>query len=461
MATLRREWPAWARLSDILDLIRLAVPIGVSRSSMMLMGLTDTIVLSRNAPEELPYILNGWFPLGITMGVSIGLLLGVSILTAEMSGRGERADTGRVFRRGLWTALLFGTVSTLVVFFGAQALFTLLGFKGELLSGTASATQILALGIIGHLVSHAAGSYLEALRRPAVVTIAMYGGVVFNLVLNLAFVGGLWGFPQLGADGVAIATSATRGILTVILLIFVAWFTPGFRSSAPSPKGEGHQQLKLGYGMAASGVAEWGSFNFTFIIATWVGLVAGTVYGMIIHTLGFIFMAFLGIGTATSVRVAEALGRGNIQQAADGGRLGIVTTIGVGALGSAVMFFGAQHIASIFVHSDETLREVALHPLLASMLMLTAVVVIFDGLQNVASMASRAMGSVWPPSFIHMGCYLGLMLPLAWLFGLHFERGLRGVVEGVITASFLAGVLQVIFFEWLVRHRKEPSVDLE
>jgi MATE family multidrug resistance protein len=54
----QRAWPAWARASEILDLLRLSGPIAVSRASMMLMGLTDAIVLGRMAPEELPFVLN-------------------------------------------------------------------------------------------------------------------------------------------------------------------------------------------------------------------------------------------------------------------------------------------------------------------------------------------------------------------------------------------------------------------
>lgn len=122
----RRVWPALARPSEIFDLLRLATPIAISRASMMLMGLTDTIVLSRNAAGELPYVLNSWLPISIFLGSSMGLLLGVSILTAEMSGRGERFNTGRIFRKGLVISLVFGGFATLLVWFLAKPLFVLL-----------------------------------------------------------------------------------------------------------------------------------------------------------------------------------------------------------------------------------------------------------------------------------------------------------------------------------------------
>ena len=454
----KRDWPAWLRASDILDLIRLATPIMVSRASMMLMVLTDTIVLSRNAPGELPYILMAWFPMGIAMGISMGLLLGVSILTAEMSGRGDAANTGRIFRRGLWISVVFGGLATVLIILVARPLFALVGFEEDLLQGTSSATSILALGMIAHMLSNAGASYLEALRKPTIVTIAMYVGVALNLFFDLAFVAGSWGFPKMGADGVALATTGTRWLIALVLLGFVVWKTPGFKPSLPAPVGEFKKQLELGYGMAVSSVAEWGSFNFSFIIATKASLVAGTVYGMMVHTIGFVFMAFLGIGTATSVRVAEYIGSQKYTSAANAGRQGIVATVIVGGIAGLIMWIFAKQLAVIFVHTDEVLDGVALYPLLTTLIGIAAVIVIFDGLQNVASMASRAMGSVWPPSLIHLGSYAFLMLPIGWVLALNFNFGVYGVIIGVIVASVVAGVWQLVFLELFSRKTKSEAI---
>ncbi|MEO0754498.1 MAG: multidrug transporter, partial [Pseudomonadota bacterium] len=75
----RRGLPAWLRASDILDLLRLSVPIAVTRMSMMLMSVTDAIVLGQYAPGELPFVLNSWLPIGVGLGAGLGLLLGVQV----------------------------------------------------------------------------------------------------------------------------------------------------------------------------------------------------------------------------------------------------------------------------------------------------------------------------------------------------------------------------------------------
>ena len=43
------------------------------------------------------------------------------------------------------------------------------------------------------MISQACSYYLEALRRPLLVTIVMYVGVVINIFANLALVAGWWG----------------------------------------------------------------------------------------------------------------------------------------------------------------------------------------------------------------------------------------------------------------------------
>jgi MATE family multidrug resistance protein len=63
-------------------------------------------------------------------------------------------------------------------------------------SQTAVVASILALGLTGHMISQACSYYLEALRRPLLVTVVMYAGVAMNLVLNILFVAGAYGMRR-------------------------------------------------------------------------------------------------------------------------------------------------------------------------------------------------------------------------------------------------------------------------
>lgn len=436
--------PAWARPKDILDLTRLSIPVAISRASFMLMSLTDAVLLGRYAPGELPFVLNAWLPIGVMFGFGMGLMIGVQVLTAELNGSGRGADSGRIFRRGVVVALVYGAVATLICIVVAKPLMQLVGFGPEIADPTAVCTRILAYGAVAHMLSLACQFYLEALRRPNIATAINMAAVIFNLIVGLILV------PDYGAEGVAWATTGSRWFMVVLFVIAVIGLTPALKRSAPAPAGEFKRQNMVGLGTGVANIAEWGSFNMTFVIATLVSIDAGTVYGLTVQMMGVIFMIYVGLGTATSVRVAERHGRrepGAVQEAS---RLGVAASIVVGLGMALILYLLREPIAAVWLNTHETGSEGAhLAPLLAAMLAAAAFVTIFDGLQGVGSMALRAQGVVWTPTAIHVGSYIFVMLPLCWWLALHTSLGAWGVLIGVSIASLVAGVAQVVALEWM------------
>lgn len=258
--------PAWARPKDMLDLTRLAVPVAISRASFMLMSLTDAVLLGRYAPGELPYVLNGWLPIGVLFGFGMGLMIGVQVLTAELNGAGKGHDTGRIFRRGMTVALIYGLFAMGACIVIARPLLDLIGFDPVLAEATTNCTHILAYGAIAHMGGLACQSYLEALRKPNIATAINMMAVGVNLVFGLILV------PEHGAIGVVWATTGSRWFMLVCFLIAVAFLTPALRKSSKAPVGEFKRQNMVGIGTGVANIAEWGSFNMTFAIATLVSI---------------------------------------------------------------------------------------------------------------------------------------------------------------------------------------------
>ena len=178
---------------------------------------------------------------------------------------------------------------------------------------------------------------------------------------------------------------------------------------------------------------------------------------MAIHVIGFCFMAFLGLGTATSVRVAEAYGRKNAEQVREASRLGIVATVLVGVVLGGLVWTFREALASILIRSDAEVGGVAIHPALVPVIGFTSLVIVFDGLQNVASMAMRAQNVIWPPTFIHLGSYFLIMLPLTWYLGKAQGGAAMGMMQGVLIASLFAGLLQTLLLESKAARRLKPA----
>ncbi len=458
---MQMRLPVWARPKDISDLLRLAGPIAVSRMAMMLMSVTDAIVLGQFAPGELPFLLNSYLPHGIVMGFGIGILMGVQVLTAELAGSGKEQETGRIFRRGVIFAGMIGAFFAALIYFIAEGMFHAIFVdfapvspeKSDLApatmaSETASVTRILSFSVPAFMLAMACSNYLEGLRRPLIVTVASYVCVLMNVLLCLWFAGGYWGGYKLGAEGVAWATTGARITLMLILLVAVVRLTPALKRHGIAPAGEAWRQLKVGTGSAASNVAEWGGFNSTFVMASWISVAAGTLYGYATQLMGLCFMFYLGIAAATSVRVAEAVGRDDKAAVRDAGRLGVAATILVAlALIVALICFN-DALSRIFVNAKAMQDGVLLAPALAGLLIIAGVATLFDGLQATASFALRAQGVVWVPSVLHFASFFVVMLPACYYFAFVLARGARGMMEGALLGVFVAAVAQTALLEW-------------
>ncbi len=444
---IANKLPVWAKPEQVFDLLRLAFPVALSRLSLPIMSVTDAVVLGRMAQLEVPYITIAWLLLSIGMAAGMGVLQGVQVFTAELNATGHYKDTGRVFRRGMWVGGAIGLASMAMIIFGAKPLYGFLGLQSDVIQGASSAASILAYGMIGHMLVFDATMYLEALRRPAWVTIVTYVGVAANLIFNLALVAGWWGFDPMGADGVAWATTGSRAVVAVLLIALVAMFTPGFKKSAPAPKDEFIRQNTVGIGGAIANMAEFATFNLTFVIATLASKLNGVLFSLAIQPIFFSFMLFVGIATATSVRVAENYGRKDFEGVRNASRLGVFATITAGVFVTALIYVLQTPLAVGMASSPEA-AEYNTIGLLAPVIGIAAFVVLFDGLQAVASTALRAQEVVWRPAAVHIGAYITVMLPLVYWLTLVKGLGAEGAMWGVAIGSLVVGIGQIILLEW-------------
>ena len=140
------------------------------------------------------------------------------------------------------------------------------------------------------------------------------------------------------------------------------WLTSALKPSEPGPGNEASRQIKVGGGTAISNIAEWGGFNLTYTIAAFISVAANAVYGYSVQVMGFCFMFFLGSGTATSVRVAEHYGRGDMQGVKDASRLGVAATFVLGVGLALVILVLKDGFALLLVNAEASIDGTMLAP---------------------------------------------------------------------------------------------------
>ena len=85
--------------------------------------------------------------------------------------------------------------------------------------------------------------------------------------------------------------------------------------------------------------------------------------------------------------------------------------------------------------------------ILAVVIGISAIAMVFDGLQAVVATMLRAQEVVWPSTIIQLLSYICVMVPSAWYLGLVRGGGAEGVMWGIVFGSVVAGTGQLVLLQ--------------
>ncbi len=393
-------------------LLTLAGPVVASRLGIMAMGLVDTIVVGQHSATELGFLALAWAPTMVVLTTGIGLLQGVQVLTSQAIGAGRPQDTGAVLRRGLVYSFWLGIAAVAVLAGLGPPFLAAVGIDPALAGGAGPVLRLLALSLLPILIVDSAIFWLEAQGRPLPGTAAMWAANVVNLGINLWLVPGDSGLPVAGAAASACATLVSRtALLAFVAAYIVRWPAArgfGVFARPPADPAAAPALRRIGYGASVSYFVETAAFGGMTIVAGWLGATGVAAWAIVINVAAVIFMAPLGLATATAVLVGRAYGAGDAAGVRRAAQLGFATTIALTLVICAVIGFGADAVARGYT------RDPAVQAVAASALILSCLFYVTDGLQVVGAQALRARGDIWVPAATHFVSYVGVLMPVGY-----------------------------------------------
>ena len=200
--------------------IGLAVPVVVARSGVLILSVVDTIMIGRGSAGELAYFGLGFAPTLTLMLIGLGMLLGISIMTAQADGAGAYADCGRIWRVGMVHAAVIGILFMVLCQFG-EAFLLAVGQTPDLARGAGIVTVAFGWGMPAIMLAIATTFFLEGISRPVPGMLIMVAANVVNFAFNWVVIYGNLGFPAMGAEGAMLATSAVRWIALIAFVVYV------------------------------------------------------------------------------------------------------------------------------------------------------------------------------------------------------------------------------------------------
>lgn len=434
------------------QIARLGLPIVVGQAGMIIVGFADNIMVGRYTTEALSSasFVNNLFNMASL--ACMGFTYGITPLAGALFARGEEEKIGSTMRN----ALLINVVYTLLITAVMTAIYfnlDLLGQPAELMPLIRPYYVLYLCGLLPMTLYNIWAQCSYGMRGTQMPMWIILGANLLNVCGNYLLIYGKFGCPELGLFGAGLATLAARVFTAVVIIaIFMtrrryARVRAGFRSAS---LGRGSLLLlgRTSLPVSLQLLFETAAFSGAAIFVGWLGAIELAAFQVmvIIGTLGFCF--YYSLGSATSVLVANAAGRGDSHAMRRIGFAGYHLTLLMALMASFAFIFFGRTLIEIFT-PDPAVIAVALGlipPLICYQL--------GDATQVNFANALRGTSKVMPMLWIAFVSYVCVGLPSTYLIGIRLGFGIVGIFYSFSVSLFLAGWLFLTFFMKYTRSRE-------
>lgn len=418
----------------------LAVPVMLARAGIVIMMTVATVMTGRAGGDELAYLGISLAPQIPMLTVGVALLVGTIVLAAQSDGAGDPQRCGRIWRLSLMVGFVLGVVYAAILL-GGEDILLLLGQSPDIAARGGRALVMLAPGMPPILMFAATSFFLEGIGRPRPGMVVALAANVVNAGLAWVLIDGHLGMPAMGAAGATLAMSVTNWLMCLALCGYVLAMPEGPRYGVRAPLA-GHvgmvrTLLAMGAPLAVAIGLESSAFAATATFAGRLGADSLAGYQVALNVVTLAYMLSIGLSTATAVRVANAVGRGDRTGLERAGWVGTTLVFTLMIAVALVIGLNRGSIAALYT-DDPAVRAVAVMAL-----GIAAWIVVADGTQGVLMGAMRGAADLVVPTAAYAVAYWVLAVPLGYYFGVHGGNGIPGLMwslfAGLVMASMMLG----------------------
>lgn len=423
--------------ADFVALLKLAAPIVVIQVGLMLMGVVDTMMVGQVSAAALAAVALGNLYFFVTSMFGFGVLLALDPIVAQALGARDDLAVARGLQRGLVLAALLALPLSLVLL-TVEPVLTLVGQPPSVIPDAAGYVYRNVPSVLPLLAFVVLRQTLQAHRntRPIVVTIVLAN--VLNAVLNYVWIFGHLGFPAMGVQGSAWATSVSRWFMAVSLLV-LGWAELERYLRRPAPNVLDRRalgrMLRLGMPIGGQMVVEMGAFGTVALLMGWLGVVQVAAHQVAINLASLTFMVPLGVSSAAAVVIGHAVGRGDAESVRRSTLAALCVGAGFMSLTAVLLIGVPELLAGLYT------RDAAVLALAVTLLPIAGLFQVFDGLQVVSIGLLRGLGDTRVPMLVGALGFWCIGMPVSLWLGFGAGFGAIGLWWGLVV-----GLLMVAAF---------------
>ena len=434
--SLHKNHPA-----EIMRTLQLAIPVIIGMVASFSMNFVDTLMAGRLPDKEisLAAIATGGAIWSAVLMFILGVLMALQPVVAHVDGAGNRPEGGAAARQGMWIALAVAFPFVYVLLTG-----------GPLLNWMAVDPEIIPTAV----------KYMSALTwgAPAVCLLLMLRffsegsgftkptmymgllGILLNVPLNYVLMFGKLGLPELGAQGCGYATSIVIWVQLAVMFFYIRWHSH-FKDYELFVRWDWPQWepilklLRIGLPIGTGIFVEGSLFVGAALLIARLGALPASAHLIAINYSALMFMIPLGLASAVTTRVGNALGRGDPEAARYAGLIGLFIMLFTQTLSASSMLLFPEFIVRIYT-DDAAITTIAI-----GLLFYSAIFQYADGIQICAAGALRGLKDTLVPMFINIVSYLLIGLSVGYYLTFNKAMGPAGMWIGMIVGLSFGAVL--------------------
>ncbi len=341
-----------------LSIWELAWPAILNNLMFSVIGIVSIKIVGTLGAEAVAAVTTGhrifWGLQAILMAISAG----TTAMVARAWGAGDHAEAARVTRVSLWLSNVVSIILMVPCLLFPVQIARVFGLEDSPTLMAGEFIFYLSLFNLAFSVNMILGA---ALRAVGDTKTPLWIGAITNVV-NIVFiyllVFGLYGFPELGIVGAAIANGLSLGVggMIFLYLYYARRMKVPLGGSDSFTKARTRQLIHIGY---PAGLEQF-VFQIGFIAFLWLVASFGTApyaaYGIGLQVLSLSFVVGFGFSIAAATLVGQHLGADDPKGAVKSGWRALVFAIASMLLLSVVIAFFAPEIARFLITDAEVVR---------------------------------------------------------------------------------------------------------
>ncbi len=396
-------------------LMGLAVPMMISMLVQALYNVVDSIFVSRVAEEALSALSLAFPVQNLMIAFAVGTGVGVNAHLSKSLGEGDRAEADRAAANGITLSVL----TFLVFFIGG------LFFAGPFICAQTTDADIRAYGTdylrivtvysLGCFVQCMVEKILTATGRSSYAMFTQLLGAVTNIILDPILIFGLFGAPELGVAGAAIATVAGQWLgagAGVLLNLFknrdVRFAPRAFLLSARTVR----RIYNVGVpSIAMSAIGSVMTFCMNNILIAFSST-AVAVFGVYFKLQSFIFMPVFGLNNGMVPIISYNYGARKPERIVRTFKLGVLAATVIMVCGVLAAQLAPGVLLSIF-DAQENMMAIG-----TVALRIISIHFVFAGFNIICTATFQALGRGMLALWGSVVRQLVVLIPAAYLFSL-------------------------------------------